>query len=34
MDLVLHMLGLCPDSLTHFDLTDIINFYINYKFTK
>jgi hypothetical protein len=31
MDYILHLLGLCPDSMSHFDLIDLINLYINYK---
>jgi hypothetical protein len=34
MEFILHLLGLCPDSVNHFDLIDIINLYINYKTTK
>lgn len=31
MDYILHLLGLCPDSMSHFDLFDLINLYLNYK---
>jgi hypothetical protein len=31
MDFILHLLGLCSDSISHLDLIDLINLYINYK---
>lgn len=34
MELILHFIGLCPDSLNHLDLIDLINFYFNYKNIK
>lgn len=34
MEFILHLIGLCPDSLSHFDLTDLINMYFNYKQIK
>lgn len=29
MEQILHLIGLCPDSLTHLDLTDIFVCYYN-----
>jgi hypothetical protein len=34
MEFILHLIGICPDHLSHFDLTDLINLYFNFKQTK
>jgi hypothetical protein len=34
MEIILHILGLCPDSISHFDLTDLWNLFINYYLNK
>jgi len=34
METIMHLIGLCPDNLSHFDLTDLINLIYNYKQTK
>jgi hypothetical protein len=34
MEIILHVLGLCPDSFSHFDIMDVWNLIINVYLNK